>query len=798
MSWPRLLLACVTGGSPALAQGLVTPAQEQTAASQGRCPCCGPSGPFLGGVPSGTPTPNRRADRHGRHRCRARSSTTSDVLNAEQRGRPRAGHAVERARATCCRTSNGRVTETRQQVNLAAFGFPLPPGIPSHRRPVQRLRRARLPVADRLRSARDQRRARGGAQRRARRSTPSRARATSSCSSSANAYLAGAGRGGARRLGAGAAADRRGALQPGGRPEAARPRRRHRRAARRGAARAPQRQRDHGGAERVREGQAAARADHRPAARASRSRSTDELPVVPVPDMTLEQALERALPDAARLPGGARAGPGGRGGRAVRSSARRCRRCASTPITARIGLVARRRARHLFASRGAVTMPIFQGGRTTRPARSKPTPICAAARAEADGSEGRHLLRRAHRVPRSARRRREQLQVATRARDLAAQQLTQARDRFAAGVAEQHRGRPGAGSGGASRASSTSRRCTASTSPRRCSRAASASPRRPRVNFSEAFADGRSWTDIVHAARAAFGIARRGRRCSPSAPVVWWWLTAGRESTDDAQVDAHVTQIAARVSGTVAARRRRRQPAGRSRHRAGRARSARLPGGGRQGARRAGRRRSGRAGRAEQRADHVDHRDEQRQHRAQAAWSRREARIDGRGEGNRGGAGRGWSPRRHGCAKPRRTPPSRRATSSGCAGCSRRTKSRSSSSTRRSPPPTRRRPRPTRRESQIAEAEAGIRVAESRLAQARAGEQQARADLRTAQTGPDAGRGHARAGVVGRRRASSRRKRDARAGRAEPAVHDRQGAGARRRVEEERQRRVRSCSRASR
>jgi membrane fusion protein, multidrug efflux system len=32
---------------------------------------------------------------------------------------------------------------------------------------------------------------------------------------------------------------------------------------------------------------------------------------------------------------------------------------------------------------------------------------------------------------------------------------------------------------------------------------------------------------------------------------VWLWWTAGRESTDDAQVDAHVTPIAARVGGTV-------------------------------------------------------------------------------------------------------------------------------------------------------------------------------------------------------------------------------------------------------
>jgi len=32
---------------------------------------------------------------------------------------------------------------------------------------------------------------------------------------------------------------------------------------------------------------------------------------------------------------------------------------------------------------------------------------------------------------------------------------------------------------------------------------------------------------------------------------LWFWLTAARESTDDAQVDAHVTQMAARVGGTI-------------------------------------------------------------------------------------------------------------------------------------------------------------------------------------------------------------------------------------------------------
>jgi membrane fusion protein (multidrug efflux system) len=32
---------------------------------------------------------------------------------------------------------------------------------------------------------------------------------------------------------------------------------------------------------------------------------------------------------------------------------------------------------------------------------------------------------------------------------------------------------------------------------------------------------------------------------------IWLWITAGRESTDDAQIDAHVTPIAARVGGTI-------------------------------------------------------------------------------------------------------------------------------------------------------------------------------------------------------------------------------------------------------
>src|SRR5262249_20653263 len=36
-----------------------------------------------------------------------------------------------------------------------------------------------------------------------------------------------------------------------------------------------------------------------------------------------------------------------------------------------------------------------------------------------------------------------------------------------------------------------------------------------------------------------------------AAVAVWLWLTAGRQSTDDAQIDGYVTQVAARVGGTI-------------------------------------------------------------------------------------------------------------------------------------------------------------------------------------------------------------------------------------------------------
>ena len=51
----------------------------------------------------------------------------------------------------------------------------------------------------------------------------------------------------------------------------------------------------------------------------------------------------------------------------------------------------------------------------------------------------------------------------------------------------------------------------------------------------------------------AGGLAHRRRRGGRAGPDrrVFWLRSRGKESTDDAQVDAHITQIAARVGGTM-------------------------------------------------------------------------------------------------------------------------------------------------------------------------------------------------------------------------------------------------------
>ncbi len=120
-----LLLACMTGVSPALAQGLDA---GRTTAPSRAVSVLQPS-PFLGGVPTGTPTTEpieltvtdaiRRALEHN-----------LGLLNAEN-AVTRAHGSRWNALADLLPNVNGRITENRQRINLAAFGFPLPPGTPS-------------------------------------------------------------------------------------------------------------------------------------------------------------------------------------------------------------------------------------------------------------------------------------------------------------------------------------------------------------------------------------------------------------------------------------------------------------------------------------------------------------------------------------------------------------------------------------------------------------------------------------------------------------------------------------------
>ena len=93
-----------------------------------------------------------------------------------------------------------------------------------------------------------------------------------------------------------------------------------------------------------------------------------------------------------------------------------------------------------------------------------------------------------------------------------------------------------------------------------------------------------------------------------------WWYYAGRESTDDAQVDGHIAQVSASVGGRVIRVTRRRQPAGDEGHGARRDRCPRLPG--RRGSgRRGARERPGVSGSgAPRRADHA-HGNHVRRHR---------------------------------------------------------------------------------------------------------------------------------------------------------------------------------------
>jgi outer membrane protein TolC len=159
---------------------------------------------------------------------------------------------------------------------------------------------------------------------------------------------------------------------------------------------------------------------------------SDEIPFVPVPDMTLEAALDRAYktrPDYQAANERVRAAEAAR--QAVIGEA-----LPSLRVTADYGDLGLTvgSAHGTFAVVGALNVPIFQGGRTQGRLLEANADLKNRRNELEDLKAGIYYDVRGAFLDLKATG--EQLDVATTGRDLASQQLAQARDRFAAGVAD--------------------------------------------------------------------------------------------------------------------------------------------------------------------------------------------------------------------------------------------------------------------------------------------------------------------------------------------------------------------------
>lgn len=158
---------------------------------------------------------------------------------------------------------------------------------------------------------------------------------------------------------------------------------------------------------------------------------SDQIPPVPVPEMTVEQALERAYKER----------PDYLAAKERFEAAESSRRAAlsehlpSVAVSADYGAIGLTAASALstFAVTGTVSIPIFDGGKT-RGHVIQATVDRNNRRNELDDMKAQiyYEVRSAFLDLEATS---EELQAATRGRDLSGQQLTQARDRFAAGVA---------------------------------------------------------------------------------------------------------------------------------------------------------------------------------------------------------------------------------------------------------------------------------------------------------------------------------------------------------------------------
>jgi len=157
---------------------------------------------------------------------------------------------------------------------------------------------------------------------------------------------------------------------------------------------------------------------------------SQEVPFVPVPEMTLEEALARAYrerPD--YLAAQERVQEAESARRAIVGEA-----LPSVKVTADYGAIGLHISSSLptFSIVGALSVPIFEGGRVQgRLAQADSELRTRRAQAEDAKAEIYYDVRTAFLDLKATE---EELQTATRGRELAAQQLTQSRDRFAAGV----------------------------------------------------------------------------------------------------------------------------------------------------------------------------------------------------------------------------------------------------------------------------------------------------------------------------------------------------------------------------
>ena len=156
-----------------------------------------------------------------------------------------------------------------------------------------------------------------------------------------------------------------------------------------------------------------------------------EIRAVDVPDVTLDQAVERAYRERGDYQAAlARVRAAEANQRAIEAE-----NLPSFRVTADYGAIglSPADARVSYNVTGGLNIPVFQGGRT-RGRLLEAEATLRSRRAEADDLKA-GIYYEVQTAFLDLKTGREQLQVATRTRDLAAAQLTQARDRFAAGVA---------------------------------------------------------------------------------------------------------------------------------------------------------------------------------------------------------------------------------------------------------------------------------------------------------------------------------------------------------------------------